>query len=90
MYDSFFKELDEETVDTINNYFGTENSRCKVKCKMIDVKVQKKSKDCAAFAIAFLTSLAYDLGQNLIVYNQDQLRCHLCDCVTKGKLVPFP
>ena len=47
VYDSLFKELDKETVDMITNYFGTENkqcrtgnSRCKVKCKMIDVQVQ--------------------------------------------------
>lgn len=97
VYDSLFKDLDEETMDTITNYFGTEskkcrteNKKCKVKCKMIDVQVQKGSKDCGVFVIAFLTSLAYNQDPGQIVYNQDQLRCHLCDCFTKGKLVPFP
>ena len=49
VYDSLFKELDEETVDTItNNYFGTENKKFRT-----DVQVQKGSKDCGVFAIAF-------------------------------------
>ena len=90
VYDSLFIELDEETVDTITNYFGTENKKCKVKYKMIDVQVQKGSKGCGVFAIAFLTSLAYNQDPGQIVYNQEQLHCHLCDCFTKGKLIPYP
>ena len=57
---------------------------------MIDVQIQKGSKDCGAFTIAFLTSLAYNQDPGRIVYHQDQLRFHLCDCFTKGKITPFP
>ena len=91
MYDSLFKELDDETVDIINNYFGIEGKkRQKVKYNMVDVQTQEGPKDCQLFAIAFLTSLVYNQDPIQIVCHQDQMRCHLCDCFTKGRLVPFP
>ena len=91
VYDSLFKELDDETVDIINNYFGIESKkRQKVKYNMVDVQTQEGPKDCGLFAIAFLTSLEYNQDPSQIVYHQDQMRCHLCDCFTKGRLVPLP
>ena len=91
VYDSLFKVLDEETVDTINNYFMIESKKKhKVKCNMMDVQIQKGSKDYGVFSIAFLTSLVYNEDPSQIVYYQDQMRLHLLDCFTKGRLVPFP
>ena len=88
VYDSLFKVLDDETLDVINNYFGTESKkRQKVKCNMVDVQIQEGPKDCG---LAFLTSLVYNEDPSQTVYRQDQMRCHLCDCFTKGRLVPFP
>ena len=61
VYDSLFKVLDDETMDVIKNYFGTESKkRQKVKCNMVDVQTQEGSKDRELFAIAFLTSLVYN------------------------------
>ena len=46
VYDSLFKVLDDETMDVINNYFGTESKkRQKVKCNMVDVQTQEGPKD---------------------------------------------
>ena len=89
IYDSLFTSLDEETLATVNSYFGEKGSKRKVRYRMQEVQKQIGTKDCGVFAIAFLTSLAYNQDPVEIQYCQDQLR-HLCDCLMRGKLVPFP
>ena len=64
-------------------------ANAKFKYRMQEVQKQIGTKDCGVFAIAFLTSLAYNQDPVEIQYCQDQLR-HLCDCLMRGKLVPFP
>jgi len=92
VYGSLFTTLDEETLNTINNYFGEQNAKCRIQCNMVKVQTKKETKNCGVFAVAFLTSLAYnqDPADHLVKYCQDQLRSHLCDCFIRGKLVPFP
>ena len=92
VYDSLFTTLDEETLDTINNWFGEPNAKRKIQYKMVQVQTQKGTKDCGVFAVAFLTALAYnqDPADGPIEYCQDQLRSHLCHCFIRQKLVPFP
>lgn len=60
---------------TIHRYFGEQNARHMVQCKMVEVQKQKATKDCGVFAVAFLTSLAYnqDPTDGLVQYYQDQL-----------------
>ena len=48
---------------------------------------QDGSTDCGVFAIAVMTSLAYEEDPSRVEYNQMQ---HLSDCITKGNLVCFP
>ena len=90
VYDSLFTFLDDETLGIIKNYFGDQSTKRKVQSNMAKVQKQKGTKDCGVYAVAFLTSLAYHHDPAEIQYCQDQLRSHLCDCFTKGKLVPFP
>ena len=91
-YDSLFTFLDVETLNTINNYFGEQNAKRRVQCKMVEIQTQKGTKDCGVFTVAFLTSLAYnqDPADGPIQYYQDRLRSHLYDCFIRGKLIPFP
>ena len=89
IYDSLFTSLDEETLTTVNSYFGEKGSKRKVQYRMQEVQKQIEKKDFGVFAIAFLTFLAYNQDPVEIQYCQDQLR-HLCDCLMRGKLVPFP
>ena len=83
IYNSLFTSLDEETLATVNSYFGEKGSKRKVQYRMQEVQKQIGTKNCGVFAIAFLTSLAYN-------QDQDQLRRHLCDYLMRGKLAPFP
>ena len=84
--------MDEETLNAINIYFGEQNAKRRLQCKMVEVQTQKGTKDCGVFAVAFLTSLAYnqDPADGPIQYCQDHLRSHLYDCFIRGKLVLFP
>ena len=52
VYDLLFKVLDEEAVDTIDNYFKIESKKAQG-----NVQIQERSKDREVFTIAFLTYL---------------------------------
>ena len=46
--------------------------------------------DCALFAIAYLTSLAFNEDPTEIIYDQEEMRQHLIDCFNKKVIVTFP
>lgn len=46
--------------------------------------------DCGVFAIAFATSIAHGIDPVKSYYDQKKMRRHLYDCLTAGKLTPFP
>ena len=54
------------------------------------VQRQAGSNDCGLFAIAFALHAALGDNLNEAVFDQSQLRPHLVDCLTKGKLTSFP
>ena len=86
IYDSLFTSLDEETLTTVNSYFGEKGSKRKVQYRMQEVLKRIEKEDFIVFAIAFLTSLACNQDPVEIPYfrGQDQLRRHLCDCLMRG------
>ncbi|KZS01293.1 Uncharacterized protein APZ42_002096, partial [Daphnia magna] len=51
---------------------------------------QNNSYDCGVFAIAFATSLANGEDPTGMLYDPKQLRPHLNECMTSGKLTSFP
>ncbi|KZS01292.1 Uncharacterized protein APZ42_002097, partial [Daphnia magna] len=51
---------------------------------------QNNSYDCGVFAIAFATSLANGEDPTGMLYDPNQLRPHLNECMTSGKLTSFP
>ena len=55
-----------------------------------NVNRQSGAKDCGLFAIAYVTSLAFQQNPSLCVFEQNKMRQHLKMCFEKGKLVPFP
>ena len=57
---------------------------------MMPMQKQYGSTDCGVFAIAVLASLAHEEDPSGFKYNQTELRQHLLDCITNGKVVCFP
>ena len=87
VYDSVFVRLDAETRTTIMKMFRLKKTKDII---MMPMQKQDGSTDCGVFAIAVMTSLAYEEDPSRVEYNQMQLRQHLSDCITKGNLVCFP
>ena len=87
VYDSVFVRLDAETRTTIMKIFRLKKTKDII---MMPMQKQDGSTDCGVFAIAVMTSLAYEEDPSRVEYNQMQLREHLSDCITKGNLVCFP
>ena len=67
--------------------FGT-NDTCEISMKK--VQVQAGVKDCGAFAVAFITSLAHGEDPCDVLFQQENLRQHLIDCFEKLIMMPFP
>lgn len=85
--DSVFVRLDAETRTTIMKTFQLKKTKDII---MTPMQKQDGSTDCGVFAIAVMTSLAYEEDPSRVKYNQMQLREHLSNCITKGNLVCFP
>ena len=60
------------------------------KINIMPVQKQNGSKDCGVFAIAMMTSIAYGEDPQNVTHDQDNLRVHLLDCLTKKNMVLFP
>ena len=87
IYDSMFNKLDTETRITVKQMFGLKKAD---NINMVAMQCQKGSKDCGLFAIAVMTSLGFGEDPSIVNYDQDNLRRHLIDCITKGELSSFP
>ena len=87
IYDSMFNKLDAETRTIVKQMFGLKKAD---DISMVAMQCQKGSKDCGLFAIAVITSLAFGEDPSTVSYDQDNLRRHLIDCITKGELSLFP
>ena len=81
IYDSMFSKLDVETRTTVKQMFGLKKAD---DINMVAMQCQKGSKDCGLFAIAVMTSLAFGEDPSTVSYDQNKLRRHLIDCITKG------
>ena len=54
------------------------------------VQQQHGTQDCGLFSLAFATSLCFGENPAEIIYIQNQFRPHLLNCLTVGKMTPFP
>ena len=87
IYDSIFNKLDAETRITMKQMFGLQKAD---DINMVTMQYQKGNKDCGLFSIAVMTSLGFGEDPSTVNYDQDNLRRHLVDCITKGELSSFP
>ncbi|KAL5488583.1 hypothetical protein EMCRGX_G017550 [Ephydatia muelleri] len=56
----------------------------------IDVQTQMGSNDCGIFAIAFAVALCSERDPHMETYEQNEMRNHLHQCFSAGKLNNFP
>ena len=58
--------------------------------KVPQVQLQKGSKDCGCFAIAFCVSLMFGDDLATLYYDQKEMRKHLIQCFEAKCFTPFP
>ena len=54
------------------------------------VQIQRGSKDCGCFAVAFAVSLLLGEDPTALTYCQNDMRQHLIRCLESGLFTPFP
>ena len=87
IYDMLFSKLDAEGRTTVKQMFGLKQMKC---INMVNVQKQEGSRDCGLFAIAMMTSLAYDEDPSAITYDQSKMRSHLIECFVAQEFTTFP
>ena len=58
--------------------------------QVMNISRQRGAVDCGLYAIAVLTSLAFDQDPTTLVYDQQAMRPHLITSFEKMKIAPFP
>ena len=56
----------------------------------INVQRQCGPNDCGLFAIAFATSLVFEISPEQCLFDQQAMRLHLFNCFEKREITPFP
>ena len=60
------------------------------KMRFVNVQMQSGASDCALFAIAFAVALCAGKDPHKCSFNQDKMRCHLKECLERGRMSEFP
>ena len=79
LYDSMVSSIDLSVVKTLIPSTSV--------TLLADCPKQIGTKDCGVYAIAFCTSLAFNV--DITQYNQSMMRNHLLQCFEQKKLTPF-
>jgi hypothetical protein len=88
LYDSLYSSISSDTIKIIAHLFQFESENFSV--SMMNVHKQVGTQDCALFAIAYMTSIAYSQDPTTVTYDQDEMRSHILNCFEKKNLLPFP
>lgn len=86
VYDSIYSSLDENTKRMVCNLFHTNTKNIKVQ----SMQKQVGGLDCGVFAIAVITSIAYDKDPSELRFDQKEMRRHLSNCFNDAHIKPFP
>ena len=84
VYDSLYDSIDEESLKIIQQLFGI------VEVHMAPVQKQQGFSDCGLFAIAYAVQLAKKHKPEGVFFHQPQMRSHLVNCLSQGKMSSFP
>ena len=88
VYDSLFRYLDQDSLQTIENLFQYDDVIPEV--KMMQCRKQVGGKDCGIYAIAFSVALALGVNPSRQTFKQDMMRAHLVNCFKKECFSLFP
>ncbi len=89
VYDSHFNGLTFKTklqICRLMNKYNLESIRFLIS----NIQRQTDSSMCGLFAIAVATELAHGFDPISCCWHSDVMRSHLCECLEKKNLVPFP
>ena len=87
VYDTAFDKLDSESRRIVKAMFSLKSAN---NIHMVPVQKQQGVTDCGVFAIALMTSIAFNEDPSEVHYQQDNLRQHLLPCFVDQKMTPFP
>lgn len=88
VYDSSYTSITTDTQKTIAKLLHSkEKSIC---TNIMNVSRQAGVTDCALFAMAFTTHLAFGKDPTTAVFDQNELRSHLLVMLSSGKVSTFP
>ena len=86
-YDSLFKDISIQTIQTIVNLLKP----CKsMNAQIMDMQPQKGAADCGIYCLSYCVSLACKKDPCLYVYRQNKMRAHLISGLENGILTEFP
>ena len=88
LYDSAYSSISKETMKTIANLAQCKNDSFTV--NLMNIKNQTGIADCALYAMAVATCLILKDDPTTVVFHQDELRTHVCQCLEKGTITLFP
>ena len=90
-YHSAYSDLSNDTEDIILQlYYTTRFNLHKMEVEIMLTPKQDGSTDCGLYAIAVSTAIANGIDPSQQVFDQDELRPHLLDCLQSRNLIPFP
>ena len=88
IYDSLQMNLNSYTQTIISKYLGTKSPLFVF--KLANVAAQKGSTECGLYAIAMMTTLAFNDNPTDVVYSQQDMRAHLGQCFSNEILEKLP
>ena len=88
VYDSMFHKCSPHIQQQIACILATKYPH--IKANFFNVNHQSGSNDCGLFAVAFAVSLCHGLQPSKFCFEQPKMRCHLIQCLEKGKNGTFP
>ena len=88
VYDSLYSSISMSTKLQIASILASQANQISV--VMVNCQRQMGSSDCGLFAVAFATALAQGLKPENFTFIQGDMRKHLYNCLSSGKLSMFP
>ena len=88
VYDTMYTSIPSSTVDTVARLMFCSSPTLTI--RMVEVDLQRNSSDCGVLSIAMAFDLLASQAPCVAKYDQELIRQHLCDCLSKCLFSPFP
>ena len=88
LYDSAYTSVSADTFQVVARLVQCAEPSFQI--QVMNISKQRGAVDCGLYAIAVLTSLAFDQDPTTFVYDQQAMRPHLITSFEEMKIAPFP